>query len=53
MALYQYHALDALGKRKNGLIEAQSEKEAKEKLRDMGMMVIDVPIKTGVCRRRI
>lgn len=39
MVLYQYSALDGKGKRKRGLIEAQSEREAKDKLREMGVMV--------------
>lgn len=52
MALYQYQALDAQGKRKNGFIEAQSDKEAKDKLREMGMMVMNVSIKTRVSRRQ-
>ncbi len=47
MPLYQYTALDAKGKKKSGLIEAQGEKEAKEKLREQGVMVITMAIKTA------
>lgn len=48
MALYEYQAIDASGKRKKGLIEAQTEKEAKGKLREMGVMVISLSAKTKV-----
>lgn len=46
MPLYQYQALDKSGKKRNGLIEAQSEKEGKEKLRDQGLMVVSLAAKT-------
>ena len=39
MPLYQYHAIDGSGKKRSGLIEAQGEKEAKDKLREQGVMV--------------
>lgn len=52
MPLYQYRALDSQGKRKNGLIEAQTEKEAKDKLRDMGFMVTGLSIRTRVTGRQ-
>lgn len=48
MALYQYHALDMQGKHRKGLIEAQGEREAKDKLREMGVMVTKLTIKTGM-----
>ena len=47
MPLYQYQAMDSKGKRKNGLIEAQSERDAKEKLREMGVIIIKLSLKTG------
>ncbi len=47
MPLYQYQALDKTGRKRSGLIEAQSEKEGKEKLRDQGLMVASVSLKTG------
>jgi general secretion pathway protein F len=52
MPLYQYEALDPKGKRKKGLIEAQGEKEAKDKLREMGIMVIKVSVKKGSTSRQ-
>jgi len=52
MPLFEYQALDAKGSRKKGLIEAQGEKEAKGKLRDMGVMVISVTPKASVSSRQ-
>lgn len=52
MPLYQYQALDHTGKRKTGLIEAQDEREAKSKLREMGTMVVSVTLKTSVASRQ-
>lgn len=39
MPLYQYQALDAKAKKRQGLIEAHNEREAKETLRQQGVMV--------------
>jgi general secretion pathway protein F len=52
MPLYQYHALDAQGKRKKGLIEAQGERDAKDKLREMRVMVISLSLKTEVSAKQ-
>lgn len=52
MPLYQYQALDARGKRKKGLIEAQGEREAKDKLREMGIMVTHLAIKANMTSRQ-
>lgn len=52
MPLFQYQAIDGQGKRKNGLIEAQTDKEAKDKLREMGVMVIKVTPKARVGSRQ-
>lgn len=52
MPLFHYTALNAKGKRKTGLIEAQAEKEAKDKLRDMGLLVVKVEAKTRVASRQ-
>ncbi len=52
MPLFQYQAIDPKGKRKSGLIEAQDEKDAKIKLREMGVMVIGVAAKKGVSSRQ-
>jgi len=47
MPLYQYQALDKNGKKRAGLIEAQNDKDGKEKLRDQGLMVTRISIKSG------
>ncbi len=52
MALYQYQAISHEGKKRNGVIEAQSEKDAKDKLRDQGLMVSKLLIKQNVSRRQ-
>jgi general secretion pathway protein F/type IV pilus assembly protein PilC len=52
MPLYQYQAIDGKGKRTKGLIEAQGEKEAKDKLRDMGVMVTSLAVKTSMSSRQ-
>lgn len=52
MPLYQYQALDLKGKRQKGLIEAQNERDAKEKLREQGVMVSNLQPKTAVSSRQ-
>lgn len=52
MPLYQYQAFDANGKRKKGLIEAQGEREAKDKLREMGVMVTNLAVKASMTSRQ-
>lgn len=52
MPLFQYQAIDSAGKRKKGLIEAQEEKEAKNKLREMGFMLVRLSVKTRVTSRQ-
>lgn len=52
MPVFQYQALDILGKKKSGMIEAPGEREAKEKLRDMSLMVIKVDEKAGVASKQ-
>lgn len=52
MALYQYQALSSEGKKRSGVIEAQSEKDAKDKLRDQGLMVAKIAPKQNVSRRQ-
>ncbi len=47
MPLYQYQAVDHSGKKRKGMIEAQGEREAKETLREQGVLVTSVSIKTG------
>ncbi len=52
MPLYQYQALDTQGKRKKGLVEAQNERDAKSKLREMGLMVTTLAVKTTMSSRQ-
>lgn len=52
MPLYNYEALDPSGKRRSGLIEAQNEKEAKDKLRSQGAMVKKLTLRTSISRRQ-
>lgn len=47
MPIYQYTALDATGRKKKGVIEAQDEREAKSKLREQGLMVSDLHSKAA------
>ena len=47
MPLYHYSAIEPSGKKRTGLIEAQNERDAKEKLRDQGVMVKEVAVKKG------
>lgn len=48
MPLYHYQALDNLGKKKSGFIEAHNERDAKGILREQGVMVSQISIKTTV-----
>lgn len=50
MPLYHYQALDGTGKKRNGIIEAHSEREAKVLLREQNLMVMQLGIKTKVSR---
>lgn len=52
MALYQYHALDNLGKKRIGFIEANDENDAKSKLRDQGLMVSNLTTKASVSAKQ-
>ena len=52
MPLYQYQALDTAGKKQSGLIEAQSDREAKDKLREMGVLVTKLEPKSGISSRQ-
>ncbi|MBA3722476.1 MAG: type II secretion system F family protein [Parachlamydiaceae bacterium] len=47
MPLYQYQYVDQ-GKKKSGLVEAQSDKEAKEKLREQGYLVLQLSLKSKI-----
>jgi general secretion pathway protein F/type IV pilus assembly protein PilC len=52
MPLYNYQVYDSSGRKKSGFIEAQNEREAKEKLRDQGMMVASVSVKKSASSRQ-
>lgn len=52
MPLYNYEAIDSTGKKRSGLIEAQSEREAKEKLRSQGAMVKKLTQRAGISRKQ-
>lgn len=47
MPLYHYQALDKTSKKRSGLIEAQNEKDGKDKLREQGLMVVRIVEKTS------
>lgn len=47
MVLYRYQAIDRSGKKQSGIVEGGSDKEAKQRLRDQGLMVTSLDVKTG------
>ncbi len=52
MPHYQYQYVDTLGKRRSGVIEAQGDREAKEKLREQGVLVTQLTAKTKVNKKQ-
>lgn len=52
MALYQYQTVDSKGKKISGSLEAQTEKEARSKLREQGVMVVQLGLQKGIASRR-
>ena len=52
MPLYHYQAIDVVGKKKSGFIEAIDEREAKSKLRDQGLMVSSLATKSSISTRQ-
>lgn len=50
MPLYQYHAIGS-GKRNTGVIEAQNERDARNLLREQGIMVKDLTLKNATSSR--
>lgn len=52
MPLYSYQAIDPKGKKKSGVIEGHNERDAKEKLRNQGIMVVALDLKKGVSSRQ-
>lgn len=51
MPLFTYQALNLQGKKIKGAIEAETGREAKEKLRDQGLMVANLNLSNGVTRK--
>lgn len=51
MPLYHYQALDGLGKKRTGNIDAHNEKDAKNILREQGVFVTQIGVKTNVSKR--
>lgn len=47
MVIYRYQVIDRAGKKQSGIVEAASDKEAKQRLRDEGLMVVDLTVKKG------
>lgn len=52
MPLYSYEAIDTAGKKRAGLIEAQSERDAKEKLRNQGAMVKKLALRSSISKKQ-
>ncbi len=52
MPLYQYQSVDLQGKKRSGNIEAQGDREAKDKLREQGILVIKLMAKAKVSKRQ-
>lgn len=52
MSLFQYQAIDAKGKKQSGVIEAQNEREAKERLRERNLMVMQISPKAHVSSKQ-
>jgi len=52
MTLYQYQYVDSSGKRRSGAIDALGEREAKQKLRDQGLLVTELQAKTRVSKKQ-
>ncbi len=52
MPLYQYQYVDAQRRKRSGVIEAQGDREAKEKLREQGLLVLQLKVKERVSRRQ-
>lgn len=52
MPLFEYQAYDQKGKKQSGVIEALVEREAKQKLREKGLMVSRIAAKTRVSSKQ-
>lgn len=52
MPLYQYQYVDSSGKRRSGSIEAQGDREAKDKLREQGFLITSLQVKTKISKKQ-
>ncbi len=52
MPLYQYQYVDSQGKRRTGAIDAQGDREAKAKLREQGILVIQLQAKNKINKKQ-
>lgn len=52
MALYQYQYVDIQGKRRSGTIDAQGDREAKDKLREQGVLVTRLEAKSKISKKQ-
>lgn len=52
MPLYQYYYVDLTGKKKSGTIDAQGDREAREKLREQGFLVTQLQAKSKISRKQ-
>lgn len=52
MPLYQYQYVDGQRKKRSGVIEAQGDREAKEKLREQGLLIIQLQVKNKVGKKQ-
>ena len=50
MPLFQYNYVDSEGKKRSGIIEAQGDREAKNKLREQGIFVLSLKEKKSVSK---
>lgn len=52
MALFQYQYADAKGKKRSGAIEALDEREAKQKLREQGILILKIEGRSKVGKKQ-
>jgi general secretion pathway protein F/type IV pilus assembly protein PilC len=52
MPLYHYQYVDVSGRRRSGHIEASGDQEAKNKLREQGVLVTKLQAKTGISKKQ-
>ena len=52
MPLYHYQYVDSLGKKRSGAIEAQGDREAKEKLHEQGLLITRLQAKSKVSKKQ-